>query len=195
KDCRFIDGTLRPHCRPIGDVAQAATFSGYRRRHVIKFQGVVPPNGPIDDLWGPTAESRHGDYLMRRSRLDDRLRDAQEGNPTHYYAYGDTAYAVMSHVKRGFKQSAAGLQPESIAGKGRSECALTLGGKVCNLWGFLYRRRNLKITQNPVGDIHLVGVFLTNIRTRNHGSQVTEYCCEFPPSVEAYFRLYGHRLG
>ncbi|CAM9670163.1 unnamed protein product [Discosporangium mesarthrocarpum] len=43
--CCFIDGTLRPHCRPDGDVAQVVNYSGYRRNHGMKFQGVVQPNG------------------------------------------------------------------------------------------------------------------------------------------------------
>ncbi|CAM9777295.1 unnamed protein product [Discosporangium mesarthrocarpum] len=60
--CCFVGGTLRPHYRPAGDVAQAATYLGFKRNHVIKFQGVVLPNGIIADLWGPTAGRRHGGY-------------------------------------------------------------------------------------------------------------------------------------
>ncbi|CAN0110768.1 unnamed protein product [Discosporangium mesarthrocarpum] len=67
--------------------------------------------------------------------------------------------------------------------------------KVCNLWGFLDHKRNLKLMQNPVGDLYLVGVLLTNIHTCKYRSQVTEYYSELPPFVEAYFQLHGHSSG
>ncbi|CAM9422650.1 unnamed protein product, partial [Discosporangium mesarthrocarpum] len=62
-------------------------------------------------------------------------------------------------------------------------------GKACNLWGFLDHKRNLKLGQNLVGDLHLVEALLTKIRTCEYGSQVTEPCREIPPYVEAYFML------
>ncbi|CAM9239686.1 unnamed protein product [Discosporangium mesarthrocarpum] len=92
----------------LDDVAQAATYSGYKRNHGTKFQGVVLPNGIIADLWGPVVGSRHEGCLMISS-LDARPREVQVGNHVQYYAYGDTAYAVLSHVKHGFKTSAPGL--------------------------------------------------------------------------------------
>ncbi|CAM9295358.1 unnamed protein product, partial [Discosporangium mesarthrocarpum] len=45
----------------------------------------------------------------------------------------------------------------------KHECVHTFG-KVCNLWGFLDHKRNLKLPQNPVGDLYL-GALLTNIHT------------------------------
>ncbi|CAM9523461.1 unnamed protein product [Discosporangium mesarthrocarpum] len=41
----FVDESLRPHSRPIHDYTQQATYSGYKRVHGVKFQGVVLPNG------------------------------------------------------------------------------------------------------------------------------------------------------
>ncbi|CAM9924580.1 unnamed protein product [Discosporangium mesarthrocarpum] len=107
--CCFVDGTLSPHCAQLGDVEEGATYSGYKRNHGMKFEGVFPPNGIIADFVGPVVGRRHDGYLMRRSSLNARLREAQVGNPVQYHAYGDTAYAVLSNVKRGFKNWAAGL--------------------------------------------------------------------------------------
>ncbi|CAM9378497.1 unnamed protein product [Discosporangium mesarthrocarpum] len=83
KICCFVYGTLRPHCRLVGDVTQAATFSRPKRNHGIELQVVVLPQKRNHcDLWGPTAGRRRDGYPMRRSRLNDRLRDAQDDNPT-----------------------------------------------------------------------------------------------------------------
>ncbi|CAM9934538.1 unnamed protein product, partial [Discosporangium mesarthrocarpum] len=109
---------------------------------------------------------RHDGNFMGRSRLIDRLRYAQEGNPTQYYACGDTVHAVMPHLKRDSSRRQLG--------SGRVNRRIKNAfGKVCNLWGPLDHQRNLTLKQNPVGDVFLVGMLLTNIYTCKYGSQVT----------------------
>ncbi|CAN0441583.1 unnamed protein product [Discosporangium mesarthrocarpum] len=61
--CCLVDGKIRPQCRPLDDVAQAATYSGYKRNHEINFQGVVLPKGIMADFWGPVVGRRHDRYL------------------------------------------------------------------------------------------------------------------------------------
>ncbi|CAM9599079.1 unnamed protein product, partial [Discosporangium mesarthrocarpum] len=175
KDLFFVDITHRPHFRPAGDVAQVATYSGYKRSHDIKFHGSLPPNDIIADLWGPTVGRHQDGYLMRS--MHDKLRNPQEGNPTQYYVHGDTAYA-------GIQEMAAGLsQSQSQENEAMSVCRVGVGnplGKVCKLWGFLDHKRNLKLMQSPIGYLFLVRVLLTNVHTGVYGSRVTEYYREPP---------------
>ena len=50
-NCRgYIDGTVRPICRP-GE-HQRVVYNGHKRVHAIKFQSVVAPNGLIANLYG-----------------------------------------------------------------------------------------------------------------------------------------------
>ncbi|CAM9488149.1 unnamed protein product [Discosporangium mesarthrocarpum] len=79
--CCFVDGTLRPHCGQLDNVSQAATYSGYKRNHGIKFQGVVLPHGIIADLCHPVVGRCHDGYLMTRSSLNAGLREAPSGQP------------------------------------------------------------------------------------------------------------------
>ena len=51
----FIDGTVRPICRPIVD--QRTVYNGHKRVHALKFQAVVLPNGLISHLFGPVGNS------------------------------------------------------------------------------------------------------------------------------------------
>ncbi|XP_068690859.1 uncharacterized protein [Montipora foliosa] len=54
-DCfGFIDGTVRPICRP-GE-QQRILYSGHKRLHSLKFQAVALPNGLIGNLYGPVGE-------------------------------------------------------------------------------------------------------------------------------------------
>lgn len=50
----FIDGTVRPVCRPGEN--QRVLYNGHKRVHGIKFQSVVAPNGMIANLYGPVGK-------------------------------------------------------------------------------------------------------------------------------------------
>ncbi|KAK3705284.1 hypothetical protein QZH41_008168, partial [Actinostola sp. cb2023] len=47
----FVDGTVRPICRPGEN--QRVVYNGHKRVHGLKFQSVVAPNGLIANLFGP----------------------------------------------------------------------------------------------------------------------------------------------
>lgn len=50
----FIDGTVRPICRPV--MNQRTVYNGHKRVHALKFQSVALPNGLIGHLYGPVGE-------------------------------------------------------------------------------------------------------------------------------------------
>ena len=51
----FVDGTVRPMCRPGKN--QRILYNSHKRVHAIKFQSVVAANGLIANLFGPVGES------------------------------------------------------------------------------------------------------------------------------------------
>ena len=50
----FVDGTVRPICRPAEH--QRAVYNGHKRVHALKFQCVALPNGLIGHLYGPVGK-------------------------------------------------------------------------------------------------------------------------------------------
>lgn len=55
KNCfGFVDGTVRPVCRPIRN--QKTVFNGHKTVHSLKFQSVILPNGMIANLYGPVGK-------------------------------------------------------------------------------------------------------------------------------------------
>lgn len=50
----FVDGTVRPICRPGEN--QRTVYNGHKRVHALKFQSVVAPNGLIANLYGPVGK-------------------------------------------------------------------------------------------------------------------------------------------
>ena len=49
----FIDGTVRPICRPGEN--QRIVYNGHKRIHALKFQSVALPNGIIANIYGPVG--------------------------------------------------------------------------------------------------------------------------------------------
>ena len=51
----FIDGTVRPICRPKKN--QRVVYNGHKRVHGLKFQALSLPNGLVAKLYGPVGKS------------------------------------------------------------------------------------------------------------------------------------------
>ena len=49
----FVDGTVRPICRPKQN--QRVVYNGHNRVYSLKFQSVVVPSGMIANLYGPVG--------------------------------------------------------------------------------------------------------------------------------------------
>ena len=126
----FVDGTLRPNCRPGGhDDLQRQLYSGHKRTHGLKWQGLMLPNGIIADLYGPYPGRRHDSFLLGDSMLNDRLQLWQQNEPVQYKVYGDSAYPVQSHISRGHKGVAL---TEAQQRENRDMSA----ARICVEWGF-----------------------------------------------------------
>ena len=50
----FIDGTVRPICRPGEN--QQIDYNGHKRIHALKFQSVALPNAIFGNLFGPVGK-------------------------------------------------------------------------------------------------------------------------------------------
>ena len=50
----FVDGTVRPICRP--GVNQKIVYNGHKRVHALKFQSVTLPNGLVAHVYGPAGK-------------------------------------------------------------------------------------------------------------------------------------------
>ena len=72
----FIDGTIRPICRPVSN--QKLLFSGHKRTHGIKFQSITTPNGLIANLYGPVEGCRHDAGMLRLSGIMGQLQDKND---------------------------------------------------------------------------------------------------------------------
>ncbi|ETV64039.1 hypothetical protein H257_19020 [Aphanomyces astaci] len=84
----FIDGTVRGCYRPSGGTEQRTMYNGHKRKHAIKFQTVVTPDGLISHVFGPIEGRRHDLTLLRKFR--------------GYIIYGDPAYGRSDQLASPF---------------------------------------------------------------------------------------------
>ena len=67
----FVDGSVRPICRPSAN--QQVMYNGHKRVHALKYQSVTAANGMIASWFGSIEGRRHDSYLLRESGLLDEL--------------------------------------------------------------------------------------------------------------------------
>ena len=98
----FVDGTVRPICRPKRN--QRAVYNGHKRVHSIKFQSVVAPNGMIVNLYGPMEGRRHDCALLYASGLLQELQlHSHCPNENSLCIYGDPAYPIRPQLLGPFR--------------------------------------------------------------------------------------------
>jgi hypothetical protein len=79
--CMFTDGTFRPTCRPVQRAEDAAArlstqrpfYSGHKKRHGFKFQGVMLPNGLFASLHGSWVGRRNDGHLYRETGINSKV--------------------------------------------------------------------------------------------------------------------------
>ncbi|CAN0180040.1 unnamed protein product [Discosporangium mesarthrocarpum] len=147
------------------------------------------PNGMFPDVYGPFSGRRHDAYLLRESRINERLAAAQVGSPIPYRVYGDAAYPVLSHVDRGFRGGNLTLaQKEYSKDISRVRMSTVLGfGKVVQEFPIVDFRKNLKLFLQPIGKYYITADLLVNAHTRLYSSLTGVYFNAIPPEVEHYF--------
>jgi hypothetical protein len=63
----FLDGTCRPICKP--SLFQRSMYTGWKKRHQLKWSCVVTPDGMIASCTGPYAGRRTDRHMLRSSNL------------------------------------------------------------------------------------------------------------------------------
>lgn len=182
----FVDGTLRPICRPRR--GQQAAYSAHRRIHAMKFQAVTAPDGIIVALHGPIEGRHHDMYLLSDSRvlLDWRACPAL----STYVMYGDSGYTITDHL----------IVPhcDNMTADKSAFNAMMSSLRVCVEWSFSYVTQNWSMNGfryssraylSPIGTYYSLSVALANCLICMRGSSKTSlyFNCP-PPTFEEYIQ-------
>ena len=184
----FIDGTVRPICRP--GVNQRVVYNGHKRVHSLKYQSVAAPNGLIANMFGPVEGRRHDSGMLRDSNLYNQLLQYSHApNGTALCIYGDRAYPHRIHLQRPFMHGNLNQQQNdynTAMSKVRVEVEWVFND-ISSFFAFIDYKKNLKIGVSPLGKMYLVCALLTNARTCLYGSLSSDYFGLDPPMIQDYF--------
>ncbi|XP_074611816.1 uncharacterized protein LOC141866231 [Acropora palmata] len=143
----FIDGTVRPVCRP--GVNQRVIYNGHKRVHSIKFQSVALPNGLVGHLYGPVEGRRHDSSMLASSGLLQELQRFSNSpiTGTPICLYGDPAYPLRAHLQGPFRGAALTQDQKNYntAMNGARTAVEWVFGDIINYLKFLDFKKNLKI--------------------------------------------------
>lgn len=183
----FIDGTVRPVCRPGRN--QRVLYNGHKRVHAIKFQSIVAPNGMIANLYGPVEGRRHDSGMLAMSELLQQLQlhsRSPNGNPL--CVYGDPAYPLRVQLQGPFKGNLN--QQQKDYNKAMSQVRTSVEwvfGDISKYFAFIDFKKNLKIQLSAVGKMYITCALLTNAHTCLYKSMTSTYFGIEPPHLEDYF--------
>ena len=184
----FIDGTVRPVCRP--GINQRVLYNGHKRVHSIKFQSVVTPNGLIANLFGPVEGKRHDSGMLAMSRLLPELRRySLDSSNNTMCIYGDLAYPLGPQLQTLFR-GAGMTQNQKAWNKSMSEVRIAVEwifGDIIQYFKFLDYKKNLKVSLSAVGRLYIVAALLHNARAILYGTTTSKYFHVNPPTLQEYF--------
>ena len=185
----FVDGTVRPICRP--KEHQRMLYNGHKRVHSLKFQSVVTPNGLIANLFGPVEGRRHDSAMLMMSGLLHQL-ELQSFSPAGQAMciYGDPAYPHGIHLQRPYAQRAGFVPDQQAFNQSMSQVRVSVEwvfGDVLNYFKFVDFKKSQKIGLSAVGKIYVVCTLLQNALTCLYGNNTSKFFNVQPPTVEEYF--------
>ena len=185
----FVDGTVRPVCRPKEN--QRVIYNGHKRVHAIKFQAIALPNGLVGNLFGPIEGRRHDSFMLAESGL---LQDLQRfsncpltGLPL--CIYGDPAYPIRTYLQRPYS-GAVLTQAQHDFNTSMSTVRSSVEwifGDITTYFKFLDFKKNLKIGLSAVGKMYVVCALMQNARSILYGSLTSELFGIDPPTLDEYF--------
>lgn len=183
----FIDGTFRATCRPMED--QRFFYSGYKKHHGFKYQGIVCPDGLIRSIAGLYEGKMNDHQIVRVSRVQEDVRRVCRGHP-QLFLYGDQAYQrlwgimgpyrggqTLDHNKATFNKTLSGVRIAVEQAFGQTQ----------NLWLSNAFSIQLRPGQQPVAAFYMVSFLLTNCFTCLQGNSAAgSHFLLPPPTLEAY---------
>ena len=186
----FIDGTLVHICRPGTD--QREMFSGHKRRHGVKFQHVMAPNGIVVNSFGPYPGSHHDAAMYRVSGLENDLRTITRATDGAQMAiYGDAAYPLRPWLITPFHGHQL-TQQQQLFNQTLNPlrtCVEWGFAKLFTYFSFLNYYGNLKLKLQPICHYVTVGTLLMNCHTCLYGSETSQFFAlegRPPPPLDIY---------
>jgi hypothetical protein len=191
----FLDGTVRPICRP--SIGQSEFYTGKDRLHAIKFQICSTPDGIIRHIDGPWPGRRHDAHMVNSSPLSTgspALSSWILSHPptrwgTQFVVFADQGYYKQPGIEVPWPDAEFNVE-HAIFNDLMKTSRIAVEwefGHILEHWAALHYRPGQKILTNmKLGQMYIVAAFLTNVFNCLHPSKTSLYFNCAPPSLEGY---------
>ncbi len=184
----FLDATIHGVAKP--GVAEASVYSGYKKRHCMKYQHLVLPNGLVVHEYGPHEGRRSDSFVYGSSGLHALLHAVlvtPYAPAQRMLIYADGGYALTTVTITPHRMP---ITPAQIAfnhrmSSHRMSAEWGFGGVKTN-FAFIDFAKNQKVWLQPVGLYFRVATILTNCRACLYGNQGSMHFGMAPPVLEEY---------
>jgi nuclease HARBI1 len=184
----FIDGTVLGIARPGDPDLQRVAYNGHKRKHALKFQVVLTPDGLILHCAGPIEGRRHDWTLYCRSGIDSQLEEKLMVNGIQFCIYGDSGYNLRPYMEVPYQGSNLSEEQKSL-NKAMSAIRITVEWifkEVKQYWSTMDYKRKLRVGEFPVGALYIAAMLLTNLRNCIYPNPTAQYFSCRPPTLEEY---------
>ncbi|XP_072375397.1 uncharacterized protein [Diabrotica undecimpunctata] len=152
----FIDGTVRPICRPVEN--QREYYSGYKKIHCVKYQSLICPDGIIINLKGAYPGRKHDSGILRESGLYNELEQFSVFDNRNYVIYGDKGYSLRELLLQSYTENEVVGNParqQFNTEMSRLRIAVEWGfNKIIQEFAFLDFKKNQKILKQEIGKMY-----------------------------------------
>ena len=182
----YLDGSNQYISKP--HLNQGILYNGHKRKHCVKWQGIMLPNGIMPMPFGPIHGRHHDSYMLDCSQVVRIMRRCCRRLGTTYQLYGDPAYPQSPWIGGPFRHThlnAAETQFNALMSSTRISNEWGFG-RVKLQWAYLDFENGQKIFLNDVKKYWPVAQILTNCHTCVYGNQVSDYFDLLPPNLADY---------
>ena len=182
----WVDGSNQFVSKP--HLNQGIMFNGHKRKHCVKWQGVMLPNGIMPMPFGPINGSNTDAFMLERSGLVRAMRRACKKVGAIYQLYGDPAYPQSHWIGGPFRHSPLNYDEADFNSRMSSVRIVNEWGfgRIKINWAFLDFENSHKVYLNDVQKYWPVAQILQNCHVCFYGNQVSEYFDCKAPEVEVY---------
>ena len=202
----FVDGTFKGIARPTEE--QKIYYSGHKKEHGIKWQGIITPDGIIS-LQGP-YEGKANDWSMYHdTKVERRMRKVWSSsnyslvsflltasqichNHPTLYLYGDPAYYASFGCIGPYRRASGLSHDQARFNKMMSSIRIAVEhgfGLTQKQWSHAAWSLANKEGLSPITAYYLVGVLLTTCFTCMRGNQVADNFLLSPPTLDDYLQI------
>jgi hypothetical protein len=186
----FIDGTVRPVCKP--SVLQGSCYNGKDRVHALKYQALTTPDGMFLQLAGPWPGARHDQHMVKSSGLVDYIDQLpRRDDGAMFVVYADQGYAAGPGIETPYFDDAVNAAHAAYNDAMSSSriCVEWSFGGILQSWAHnAFTPTQQLMSNRKIGQVYQVAGLLTNFLNCLRPNETSQYFGVLPPVLEVYMR-------